>query len=94
MAEKRVDDATEVFEVGADRAFYQIGFRFFYCAADVKLERILTGLGGCHKILANPAKQLTSNLIVNREDRIERELAAPQRNRTGGGKTQIRGTQN
>src|SRR5205085_7599020 len=83
-----------VFEVGADRAFYQIGLRLLHRAADVKLKRILTGLGSCHKILANPAKQLTPNLIVDRENRIERELAAAQRNRTGGGKTQIRRTQN
>jgi len=68
MAEKRVDDATEVVEIGADRPFYQIGLRLVDRTADVKLERVLTGLGSWHKILANPTKQLTPNLIVDREN--------------------------
>ena len=60
MAEKRVDDATEVVEIGADRPFYQIGLRLVHRTADVKLERGTTGLGSWHKILANPTETIDS----------------------------------
>ena len=66
MAEKRVNDTAEIFEIGADGTFHQVGFWFVYGAADVKLERVLAGLGGRDKIFANSAKQLAPDFFIDR----------------------------
>ena len=66
MTEECVDDTSEIFEIGADGAFHQVGFGFVYRAADMKLERVLAGLGCRNKIFANSAKQLAPDFFIDR----------------------------
>src|SRR5260370_24763019 len=75
-------------EIEPDQLVHQICFWPINAASNFKIEGKIAGLADWLKILANRLEELSANFFVDRELRIEFELAV-ERDRTSRGKAHV-----
>src|SRR5262249_46334849 len=83
----------QVFQAASNEAIHQICFWPANGAADLERERVVTRLARRREIVTDHFEKLAMDLVINRELRIEIDLAI-KRDRAFGRKPNVRRTQN
>src|ERR1041384_5111121 len=87
--EQAIEDAAEISEVAADYFVHQISFRSIDRSRNLKGNGVVTGIARWFEIIADCAKQLAPDFLINGELRFQLHLSSKS-NRSGGGQSNVR----